>query len=221
MTRARRPRWSTLGIVAVAAALGILAVPLILWFAFPALPGRLESRDGFHWAAAEAGSGRPLLLREQFDDRQVVAGSTRYGIPAGEPVRCYDGDAAPLREAAKAAGRIEELALRTGLFHVLSVSFDDLGGDATTYVYRCGADGAQPLLSWAAVPKFGLRGFALAWLVWTAGWAIALGLVRRSAATGDLPSRYCPRHWAPRQRMSFVTSQAKRSRLLSFFRSTT
>lgn len=182
MTPGRRSRWSTAAIAAAAAVIGIVVVPLVLWIAVPALPGRLESRDGFHWAAAEAGTGRPLLLREQFDGRQIVAGSERYGIPAGEPVQCYDGDPAPLQDAARAGGRIEELTLRTGLFHVLSLRFDDLGGGATTYLYRCGAGGAQPLLSWGAVPGFGLRGFALAWLVWMVVALVALGIVRRARA---------------------------------------
>jgi hypothetical protein len=181
----QRPRWSTAALAALAATLGLVAVPLILWFAFPSLPGRIESREGFHWAATEAGSGRPLLVREQFDGLQIVAGSTRYGIPAGEPVACYAGDASPLREAAKATGRVDGLSLRTGLFHVLSVHFDDLGGAATTYVYRCGAHGAQPLLSWGLAPGFGLRAFALTWLVWTVAWAVGLGAGRRGAIRGD------------------------------------
>jgi len=114
----------------------------------PVATGPDRVARGFHWAAAEPGSGHPLLLREQFDGRQIFAGSTRYGIPAAEAVACYTGAAAPLRDAAKATGRVDDVSLRTGLFHVLSVHFDDLGGEATTYVYRCGPDGAQPLLSW-------------------------------------------------------------------------
>jgi hypothetical protein len=167
----------------MAAALGLVAVPLILWLAVPSLPGRIESPEGFYWAAAEPGSGHPLLLREQFDGRQIVAGSTRYGIPAGEAVACYTGDPVPLRDAARATGRVDDVSLRTGLFHVLSAHFDDLGGGATTYVYRCGPDGAQPLLSWGPAPGFGLRALGLIWLAWTVAWAVGLGIARRSTAS--------------------------------------
>ena len=194
MTRARAPRRSTAAVAAIAAALGVLVVPLVLWVIAPALPGALESRDGFHWVGAEAGTGHPLLLRDQSDGRQIVAGSTRYGIPAGEAVACYGGDARPLRDAARAGGRIDDVTLRTREIqllvvrfdvHVLTLRFDDLGGGATSFVYRCAADGARPLLSWGAGPGFGLRGFALAWLLWTVVWVVALSLVRRSATSRD------------------------------------
>jgi hypothetical protein len=164
---------------AAVAALGVILVPLVLWVLSPGLPARLESTEGFCWAGVEAGTGRPLLLRERDDGREILAGSERFGVPRGELVRCYDGAAAPLLDAAQARGRIEDLALETGLFHRLTVTTDDLGGGATTYVYRCGTNGAEPLLSWGSVPGFGVRALVLASIAWLAVWLVALALVRR------------------------------------------
>lgn len=156
MTEARRPRsFAAAASASASAALGLVIIPLVLWVLAPGLPARLEAVDGFLWAGETTGG--PLLLREQFDGSQIVAGSDRYGIPRDEPVRCYDDPVAPLREAANARGRIEDLTLTTGMFHRLSVSSDDLGGDETSYLYRCGPHGAQPILSWGSLPGFGAR----------------------------------------------------------------
>lgn len=161
------------------AALGVILAPLAVCALFPGLPARLESPEGFSWAGVEAGTGRPLLLRERDDGREILAGSERFGVPRGELVQCYDGAAAPLLDAAKARGRIEGLTLETGLVYRLTVTTDDLGGVTTTYVYRCGANGAEPLLSWGSFPRFGVR--ALAWIsiAWLAVWLVALILLRR------------------------------------------
>lgn len=171
----RRP----FSIVVAAAATGLVVVPLVLWFLAPGLPARLESSTGFHWAGEDAGTGHPLLLREQPDGRQIVAGSDRFGIPAGEPLGCYRGAAAPLRDAAKARGRIEDLTLHTGLFHRLTLTSDDLGGGETSYLYRCGPGGVQALLSWGYLPGFGARALVLAWIAWVVAWIVALGAMRR------------------------------------------
>jgi hypothetical protein len=165
--------------VALAAALGVILVPLVLWGLLPGLPARLESSEGFSWAGAETGTGHPLLLREQADGRQIVAGSERFGISRDEPVRCYNGPAEPLREAARARGRIEDLTLRTGFFHRLTITTDDLGGGETTYIYRCGANGAEPLLAWGALPRFGVRALALAAVAWLAVWLVVRGVMGR------------------------------------------
>jgi hypothetical protein len=177
MSLASRRSRAALGWAAVA---GVVVVPLVFWLAVPGLAGHLESRDGFVWVGAEPGTGQPLLLREQFDGREILAGSERFGISGDEPVACFDGPVELLRAAAKQRGRIEDLRLRSGLFRVLSVTLDDLGGPTTTYVYRCSAGGAQPLLSWGRLPGFGLRAFGIAWLVWTAAWALGLAILRRA-----------------------------------------
>lgn len=130
---------------------------------------------------AFCGSARrqALILREQLDGYQVVAGSERYGIPRDEPVRCYDGDLAPLRAAARARGRIDDVSLDTGYFRRLTISSDDLGGGQTHYLYRCGPHGAQPLLAWGALPGFGVRAAVIAWLAWVVAGSAVIAMVRR------------------------------------------
>jgi len=176
LTYVLRLRRST---AAVVAALGVILVPFVLWALAPGLPARLESTDGFHWIGAEPGTGRPLLLREQADGRQILAGSERFGIPQGQSVQCYDGDAVPLRDAARARGRIEDLTLETGFLYRLRLTTDDLSGGTTTYVYRCGANGAEPVLSCGPLPGFGVRALLLAALAWLAVWLVLLGVTRR------------------------------------------
>ena len=162
-----------------AAAVGLLVIPFILWGLLPGLSAHLESTAGFHWVGEEPGTGHPLLLREQSDGRQIVAGSDRFGIPHEEPVLCYHGPIEPLRDAARARGRIEELALRTGVFHRLTITIDDLGGGNTDYLYRCGPRGAQPLLSWGLLPEFGTQAFAVAWVAWIAACGVILAMFQR------------------------------------------
>ncbi len=170
----------------VGAALGLAASPLILWGAVPSAPARIESADGFTWIGKDRGTGAPLLLREQFDGRQILAGSERPGIPAAESVECYSGEAAalePLRQAAAAKGRIEGLTLDHGYLHPalhrLAVTTDDLGSPTTTYLYRCDERGARPLLVWSPAPSFGLLALGLGWLAWMAGWmALLTGLAK-------------------------------------------
>jgi hypothetical protein len=172
----RLPRSSS---VALAAALGVILVPLVLWGLLPGIPARLESSEGFYWVGAEASTGHPLLLREQADGRQILAGSERFGMSRDEPVLCYDGATEPLRDAAKVRGRIEDLMLRTGFFHRLTITTDDLGGGETTYIYRCGANGAKPLLVWGALPGFGVRALAVAAVAWLAVWLVVRGVMSR------------------------------------------
>jgi hypothetical protein len=164
--------------MAMVAALGVVVVPLVLWLVVPGLVGDLESRDGFSWVAQES-TGKPLLLREHANGSEILAGSDRFGIPAGGKLRCYDS-VEPLLADALARGFIEHLSLRSGTFRILSITRDDLGSPVTTYVYRCGPDGALPLLSWGVLPEFGLRALAIAWLVWTVAWVVVLSVVRRS-----------------------------------------
>lgn len=176
---AARARLPSFVVVALAAVVGVIVALLVLWLVAPELPARLESSAGFHWVGEEPGTGRAVLLREQVDGHQIVAGSDRFGIPGGEPVRCHRGAVDQLRDAAKARGRIENLTLRVGSFHRLRISADDLGGAETSYLYRCGDHGAQPLLSWGSLPGFGARSLAIVWLVWMVAVVIALALVRR------------------------------------------
>jgi hypothetical protein len=163
----------------IAATLGIIVAPLVAWILAPGLPDLLESSDGFHWVGEETGTQRALLLRKQSDGHQILAGSDRFGIPDQEPVRCYRGSIAVLRDAAKARGRIEGLTLHTGWFHRLTIAFDDIGGDTVSYLYRCSDRGVQPLLSWGALSWFGMRTLAIAWIAWIAAALAALELVRR------------------------------------------
>jgi hypothetical protein len=168
-------------------AFGLLVAPLVLWVLTPSLPVHLESAEGFHWAGAESGTGRPLLLRVQRDAHQIVAGSDRNAL--AEDVPCYDGVVAPLLDAARARGRIEDLSLHAGFFHRLTVRFDDLGGGAATYLYRCGPHGVQPLLSWHSLPGFGVRSLAIIWLLWIAACFAAFRLWRARRMRERVPRR--------------------------------
>lgn len=159
-----------------ATVLGLLVAPLVLWVLAPSLPAYLESAEEFHWVGAEPGTGRPLLLRVQSDGHQIIAGSDRYGL--AEDVPCYDGAVAPLVDAARARGRIEDLSLHSGFFRRLTVRFDDLGGDSATYLYRCGPHGVQPLLSWHSFLGFGVRSLAITWLLWIAACLAAFRIWR-------------------------------------------
>jgi hypothetical protein len=127
----------------------------------------------------EPGTGRPVLLREQDDGAEILAGSDRYGIPRREAVLCYDGPGELLRDAAMARGRVEALTLHTGWFRRLTVTTDDLGGPTTTYVYRCGARGALPVLAWGAARSFGLRALSTTWLVWLGAMLVVRAVLRR------------------------------------------
>ena len=168
-----------------AMALGLLIAPLVLWILTPSLPSHLESAEGFYWAGAEPGTGRPLLLRVQSDGHQIVAGSGRYGL--SEDVRCYDGAVEPLLDATRARGRIEDLSLHTGFFHRLTLSFDDLGGGSATYLYRCGPHGVQSLLSWHSLPGFGVQALAIAWLAWIAACFVGFRIRRKRGARDTAP----------------------------------
>jgi hypothetical protein len=102
----------------------------------------------FLWlAAAPDGNGGALLrYTDPPADFQVVAGTAAHTVPRAAWSRCYEGDVAPIIEAARAKGRIEHLELdRQPDIHELKVWFDDLGSPMESFRYRCGPDGMTPL----------------------------------------------------------------------------
>jgi hypothetical protein len=170
------------GAVLLGMLLGAVVVPLVLYVLAPSFPAALQSPNGFSWIGSEPGTGHAVLLREQFDGHEVLAGADRYGIPGGEQVRCFDGDVGPLRTAALDGGRIEGLEFAPGFIRRLTLTFDDLGSPTVTFLYRCSADGIEPLLAWGSlVPGFGVRAFAFAFAIWMALWLLVrLVLLRRN-----------------------------------------
>lgn len=102
----------------------------------------------FLWLAAapDGNGGAVLAYTDPPADYQVIAGPDVSTVPRAAWSRCYEGDVAPIRDAAHALGYIEHLALeRESDIHELTVHFDDFDDPVATFSYRCGPHGITPL----------------------------------------------------------------------------
>lgn len=135
-----------------------------------------DSPDALARTFGAATPGRTTLVQQIAQPEDAAA-----GVSGSEQV--HAAAAHGMSGAGQALPHLDRIQAMFGRHDVSGVRAHVGGaaaeGATATYVYRCGANGAEPLLSWGALPGFGVRALAVAAVAWLAVWLVVRGVMSR------------------------------------------